>query len=96
MNDPDPATDPSRDAHKEGDADKAGHDAGTAVGEGLQHLEAAARELVEAGRSFLDAVEVAIGRPGGVDAFLRDLAGRSGSSASDQEPDEPYEEIPVD
>ncbi len=68
------------------------------VDEGLQHLEAAARELVQAGRSFLDAVESALGNPGGVESFLRNLSGREQPPGDDDGPDDEtgYEEIPVD
>lgn len=68
--------------------------------EGLHHLEAAAREMIQAGRSFLDAVDSVVGRPGGIEAFLRTMTGRDDTAGGTAEPDggddEPFEEIPVE
>ena len=72
--------------------------------EGLQHLERAAREMIQAGRSFLDAVESAVGNPAGVERFLRAMTGQQPGDRSDPGgtesgaggPDEPDEDIPVE
>jgi len=87
---------PGDDEHSE---DRHGDDGASPVDEGLQHLEAAARELVQAGRSFLEAVESALGRPGGVESFLRTLSRPAGADGEpDEDPDDEtgYEDIPVD
>ena len=77
------------------------------VDEGIQHLEAAAKELISAGRSFLDAVEGAIGGSG-LDQLFTSLVDRGGDragardpgeSAETAEPDPPsdtFREIPID
>lgn len=72
------------------------------LNEGLHHLESAARELIEAGRSFLDAVEGAIGGSDGVEGLLRAFTGRreEDTTEADVPPEDPlddgYEDIPVD
>ena len=69
------------------------------VDEGLQHLEAAARELIQAGRSFLDAVESSLGRPGAVEdlwSAVRNAAGGSAGASSAEPAPDSYETIDIE
>lgn len=63
----------------------AGSERGRRASEGTEHLQAAARELIAAARSFLDVAEDAIEDSAVVDevgALLRDLGRRVASAAS--------------
>jgi hypothetical protein len=68
----------------------------TDVAEGMEHLQSAARELIQAARSLLDAAEDLVEDPGAVQGIvgtLTSLAGaaanrlRTTSSAGDTDPD---------
>lgn len=64
---------------------EAGSRRGRRASEGTEHLQAAARELIAAARSFLDVAEDAIEDSEVVDevgALLRDLGRRAASAAS--------------
>jgi hypothetical protein len=89
----DPEDEPTTDPGPE----SATHD-GSPLNEGLHHLESAARELIEAGRSFLDALEGAIGSSDSVEGLLRAFTGRAEPPDSSRTADPPdgFEDIPVD
>lgn len=68
---------------------------GSAGSQGLHHLELAARELLAAGRSFIEATEEIMGQPGGFDRVMRgvrDFVGEATRTDSEQSGDSPPED----
>ncbi|MCB1005847.1 MAG: hypothetical protein KDB35_16815 [Acidimicrobiales bacterium] len=72
--------------------------------EGLEHLQTAAEELIQAARAFLDVAEEVVTDPKTADSllgFLDDVAGlarrgrRGAAPADDGDGDDPVEHIPV-
>jgi hypothetical protein len=70
---------------------------GSAGSKGLHHLEQAARELLAAGRSFIDATEEIMGQPDGFDRVMRgvrDFVGEATRSDSEQDGESPPQDSP--
>lgn len=74
------------------------------LADGLEHLQAAARELIRAGRSLLDAAEGLVDDPAALQGLLGSLGTlaqaaasrlRTDGSAGDEEGDGGVERIPV-